>query len=221
MRWICTRCEGAVNAPARMRLDNVKRYCLPCSAETGRLVKRSCPTLEHKRDEVKAARLRRSAQLRERARTEQDAYPNSLWREWRGMLRLPTAREAGVPLGATIRIRFWQSSTGSSGYALRRHVLLRAGRDRFDALAVLLHELAHLVAFRRQKFGDHWNHDSRFASTFAALAAEWGSVEQLPPDIPRRPHRVMTTAIAAWLLRLERGDRSLAEPAAIPQGEKD
>src|SRR5262245_877672 len=63
MRWICERCDSAANAPARPRRDDVRRYCLACSKETGKLVQRRCPKLDDRR----AARAQRD---KERARAK-------------------------------------------------------------------------------------------------------------------------------------------------------
>jgi hypothetical protein len=48
-RWVCPNCGGAVLAPSRPRKDDVRRFCLKCSAKSGRLIERSCPAAETKR----------------------------------------------------------------------------------------------------------------------------------------------------------------------------
>lgn len=48
-RWNCPLCKDGVLAPRRPRRDDVRRYCLPCSARKGRLVERVCAALENKR----------------------------------------------------------------------------------------------------------------------------------------------------------------------------
>lgn len=62
-RWICPLCENGVLAPSRPRKNNVLRYCLPCSEKTGKLVERTCPALDAKR-EAKAERKRAKAAKR-------------------------------------------------------------------------------------------------------------------------------------------------------------
>jgi len=70
VRWECPRCGNRVNAPERPRKDDVRRWCLACSAMTGRLVERSSPTLERRREESAARSAAKAARKRgaERAR---------------------------------------------------------------------------------------------------------------------------------------------------------
>ena len=56
-RWRCPQCNKGVNAPARMLLDDVRRYCLDCSVETGRLVKRLAVAIESAEGPAKRRRL--------------------------------------------------------------------------------------------------------------------------------------------------------------------
>lgn len=45
-RWTCPTCGSGVLAPDAPRKDDARRYCLDCTARTGRLVQRACPALE-------------------------------------------------------------------------------------------------------------------------------------------------------------------------------
>jgi len=63
-RWICPNACGGVLAPSRPRKDDVRRYCLPCSAKIGRLVERIAPALEAKR---KIARERGAVKAKKKA----------------------------------------------------------------------------------------------------------------------------------------------------------
>lgn len=49
MRWLCPRCGSVVLAGPAPRRDDVRRFCLACSAQVGRLVERHCPVLEAQR----------------------------------------------------------------------------------------------------------------------------------------------------------------------------
>lgn len=75
-RWVCPTCSGGINAPSRPRKDDVRRYCLPCSAKTGRLVERSCPSLERvraiKTEKTTAQRLAKQKEERAAARAERE-----------------------------------------------------------------------------------------------------------------------------------------------------
>jgi hypothetical protein len=57
VRWACPNGCPAVLGPSRPRRDDVARYCLTCSAKRGRLVLRTAPSLEAKR-ESKAERAK-------------------------------------------------------------------------------------------------------------------------------------------------------------------
>lgn len=65
LRWKCPTCERGTNAPQRMRTDDVRRFCLPCSTTTGRLVRRVCPVLE-------SVRVERDRRRREKARAKKE-----------------------------------------------------------------------------------------------------------------------------------------------------
>ena len=49
VRWKCANCDHGLLAPTKPRKNDVRRYCLPCSAKTGKLVERVSPTLEKQR----------------------------------------------------------------------------------------------------------------------------------------------------------------------------
>jgi len=49
VRWKCANCDHGLLAPMKPRKNDVRRYCLPCSAKTGKLVERVSPTLEKQR----------------------------------------------------------------------------------------------------------------------------------------------------------------------------
>ena len=51
MRWKCEQCDNGLLAPSRPRKNDVRRYCLPCSAKRGTLVERIAPALEKKREQ--------------------------------------------------------------------------------------------------------------------------------------------------------------------------
>ena len=69
-RWKCPLCEVGSNAPGRMAKDDSRRYCFPCSADTGKLVMLVCPSLEKKRATKKATTQTKQAKKRERQRDD-------------------------------------------------------------------------------------------------------------------------------------------------------
>lgn len=58
-RWRCRLCGVGVLGPRRPRRNDAVRYCLPCTASTGRLVERYAPSAESKANRKEAARLAR------------------------------------------------------------------------------------------------------------------------------------------------------------------
>lgn len=70
VRWKCERCGDGLLAPSKPRRDDVRRYCLPCSSETGKLVERIAPALEqHRARRVEIARQKKKVERqREKAR---------------------------------------------------------------------------------------------------------------------------------------------------------
>lgn len=71
-RWRCDTCGRGVNAPARMRRDDTRRFCLACSTKTGTLVQRT-NVRAASRDEARRARAAATAQRRREARAERRA----------------------------------------------------------------------------------------------------------------------------------------------------
>lgn len=74
-RWQCPNGEHpAVNAPEKgMRLDDIRRFCLSCSEETGRLVKRVCVAAEKARARRQEKTKKKQAKKRAKAITKRRA----------------------------------------------------------------------------------------------------------------------------------------------------
>lgn len=63
VRWKCPTCDSGVLAPSRPRMNDIRRYCLPCSKKAGVLVERVAPALEKQR-EVRAEANRAKAKAK-------------------------------------------------------------------------------------------------------------------------------------------------------------
>jgi hypothetical protein len=142
-----------VNGPQRPRRDDVRRYCLACSASTGRLVERTAPSLERQRQQKQERSAARRVTARDRERTLErerrsigsvniDAEARRLW-------NLPVFKrqprwKPGVP---TITVRRSAAKRHTSGHSYFNHggIVLTVGSDLDEALGVLLHELAHPI----------------------------------------------------------------------------
>lgn len=92
--WTCPTCERAgVRAPERMRREDVRRYCLDCSKDTGRLVERISASLDRERAERAGRQEARRKEQKERQRqadlSRRLVDGVDLEREFRRLCRLP------------------------------------------------------------------------------------------------------------------------------------
>ena len=67
-RWACPRCGNGIIAPGQPRRNDVRRYCLPCSEATGKLVERVCPARERERQASRGKAAERAAEKRAKER---------------------------------------------------------------------------------------------------------------------------------------------------------
>lgn len=154
-RWSCPKCGGGRLAPRRARLDDIRRYCLGCSEQTGRLVERVCKVAEKARERQRSKREVNRVLDRLQARTAAASWPYSLQEEWSRMQELPTARYfLRHPIELTILKHVPVRRLGTS-YGGR--VSIRIGGKKADDAqlrATMLHELAHEIVNvrRRAKF---------------------------------------------------------------------
>ena len=89
IRWKCPSCDKGVLNSSRPRMNDVKRYCLPCSAKSGVLVARVAPALDKQRDEAKAKQTakqsakRKKESAKRKQQNERDKAQRAIWREQR------------------------------------------------------------------------------------------------------------------------------------------
>jgi hypothetical protein len=92
-RWKCPNGCGGVLAPTRPRKDDVRRYCLPCSKKTGRLVERFSPAMEKKRQKRAQVSKEKTKKKAEKAReAERESYTVEgvdMRKELKRVVRLP------------------------------------------------------------------------------------------------------------------------------------
>lgn len=194
-RWTCPTCDGGVLAPDRPRRDDVRRYCLACSAKSGRLIERTCPALERERaardernrakasaqraresaarraERERAARQRANAAARaERAERDRRSYRGyDIIAEAQRIWPLMADYHRGRPMPMiTLRRR---SRGYTTGRANDLHLALTMGGSLDHVLWVLLHELAHAAAPAPRDW-----HNERWASCYVEAArARWGA----------------------------------------------
>jgi len=77
IRWKCEQCGNGLLAPSRPRKNDVRRYCLPCSAKRGTLVERIAPALQKKSERKQIQRKQLVAKRRERVALSPKTYENN------------------------------------------------------------------------------------------------------------------------------------------------
>jgi hypothetical protein len=135
-----------------MRRDDIRRFCIPCSEETGYLVERHAPALERKRAGAKAQRQEREQARRQRAREQRAAREVidgvDVGKEIARLIKLPALRDElparlrGKPVSWTLDR---SNSGGYSGRAWSRdRIHLTLGDiPASEVRAIICHELAH------------------------------------------------------------------------------
>ncbi len=76
-RWKCPNCGDGILAPQRPRLDDIRRYCLPCSSKSGKLVERIAPALEAQRTRRKEQRTSMKKKKRQSQRRRIERAENT------------------------------------------------------------------------------------------------------------------------------------------------
>lgn len=220
MLWTCPKCSSTRRAPSKPRKNDVRRYCLTCSDETGKLVERVCPALEKRREkrivERVAARIMDVAERAQRALE----FPECLHEEWKRMCRLPTAREGLKRFGPPTLILKGRAaaspSRGRIGTARfgRREVLIYPFRGSPIAVReAMLHELAHHVNYRRVQFvlgktlTDARGHGDTFRAVLKDLVEEYVGDGVLM--LPKSRYRYAPDAVAVDFIR-QRVDAGVA-----------
>ena len=193
-RWICPLCGSGLNGPERPRKDDARRYCLTCTAETGRLVERTSPALERKRAQGagRAAELRQRKRERESlAKIEALSAPvrvdgalrkiridRLLDEIWKLPTRTQEAPGAQVPL---ITVRRGKKGHASGRCAYGHRIVVTIGQvDLAEATGLVIHEAAHAIAYetgrlpRLQGRRRKWSHHGRlFRSINRNLVTEY------------------------------------------------
>lgn len=205
-RWVCPRCNVGRLAPTRPRRDDVRRYCLPCSEATGRLVERVAPSIERKRAASSEASRARAASKRSTAakRRADTAAAERERLDARFLRRLPTTGET-VDLRRELP-RVWRAARkveprlsetpptlvaihGGGSYASKYDNAIRLGRS--ADWHTLVHEVAHFVQFRRgfaeRSDGKRAVHDRAFYMILRDV------MERLVPGL-----RVSFASVTSW-----------------------
>lgn len=181
VRWACPSCGDGKLAPSRPRRDDVRRYCLSCSEESGRLVERVAPALERKRTE-RSARLaeKRKAAARRATDRERARYTVAgieLREEMARYLRLPlfkSMRRHPPKLTVSRRSSYPSKLGYASPWENAITVFDYPGCTEHDVRETLLHEMVHILS-GVERGSAHW-HGPRFHKTMREAARQaWGN----------------------------------------------
>ena len=181
-RWTCLNCGEGGLAPTKPRRDDVRRYCLPCSAKSGRLVERVSPALE-KRREAQAVKTRERSKKKKARVSEQRQKVTANERlvkkreklvldEAQRLWKLLTPYHKGKPIPRIV-ITDTRQKRGASGYwsgdgfwssgeiNLRLVPFLTGHFHQARSWEVLLHELCHAAC--PPKAGDSHHREFYYA----------------------------------------------------------
>lgn len=180
VRWVCPNDRHpGVLGPSRPRRDDVCRFCLPCSADRGRLVLRTAPALDRARLDREAA-----AEIRARVEAARRVARAAAYYEVAGLdslaifyeyqrLRSFQTRYLGqnhLPvLGYRLAVRRFEKEPRRHGVCARGDRVVRVnafpGMTGPQLREILLHELAHAATPGR-------GHDVAWKTAFRSACEE-------------------------------------------------
>lgn len=176
-RWTCPNGCAGVLGPTRPRKDNVCRYCLPCSAKAGKLVERTAPALDAKRQTAAQKSVEKVRAKRAKAKAQAEAKWTvdgvDMVRALALAMRLPTASPLRrAPEFTLRRSKTANYVTGRAYIGQRRFVVTCGpGHNAGQVVGIMLHELAHLACYAAgEKWGDA---DRAFANRCHDMHDEW------------------------------------------------
>jgi hypothetical protein len=229
-RWSCASPDHpGILAPSRLRLIDLRRYCIPCSIESGVLVERTCPALDKQRetkDEQRKVQARRATQSR---RARQEAYVRQKDRrraaratavlEAVGDLRAeldrlwPIVRDVSprddLPVESpAMRIGTRTRESFVSGYAWYREHRIFVGvpktADHAEGCGTLAHELAHLAAAGREE-----GHHPAFWVVLVDIVRKAYDATITAADVLREPTKYLRQQAVEQSIRDARGRAGL------------
>ena len=187
IKWVCPLCNKGVLASSKPRMNDVRRYCLPCSKKEGVLINRTAPSLERKRATRTTAT--KNKQARKRATISKNNAPAKeqqridaqrvkiIEKEAARIWKLMTPYHNGKPL-PTINIVRAQNRGRQYGHAayLRNTIQVNVDKDQSAYRSkrvweVLAHELAHCAVPPKHTGGV--NRDTHSKEFYYCLRDAW------------------------------------------------
>ena len=185
VRWKCAICDHGLLAPTKPRKNDVRRYCLPCSSKSGKLVERVAPSLEKKREQRSAVVREQNKMKRERTaiklqplkeRQKREAQRQRIFekeadRIW--ALFFPTGTTRKRP---PIKL-VYSHGGGVSGLWNGCEVLVRIPRwsvGGATAWETLAHELCHAVVGYRHDDREGYHGRTFYTTLKPVIEKRWG-----------------------------------------------
>lgn len=165
-RYLCERCGTGRIAPGRMAPDDVRRFCLPCSEATGKLVPLICPARER-------AKERTRQRAADRAKAERE-------RETQAKYILPDGSDIRVLFNAVKGLKVWRAEGGEVLKAVKNcKVDRKPNREPKTGDLYVLHAIATVSATAAFWIGgDEWSNKQFF---ILACAVEYFGLD--PNDL--------------------------------------
>lgn len=205
-RWVCPSCGDARLGPRTPRMENIVRYCLPCSGAEGKLVKRAAPTLERQRERraqkakekrsAKAAKAAEEKRLRNCLELKDDAGRTVEVEVEREIYRL--AKKVGIEgFDLSWRRRSDGYNSGKTWPGWRIHISV--GSDSLeDFCSIVAHTLALL--------GSPMGHDDVWRDEYERICRELWDIRAIYKGAVQQNFYAMDREIIGQLKATSRGD---------------
>jgi hypothetical protein len=176
VRWKCAICNHGLLAPMKPRKNDVRRYCLPCSSKTGKLVERISPTLEKQREiktvqrKVQTQKKNAKVSVKKKVRREKVSSVNKrqamIEKEGQRIWKLMEGWHKGKPM-PQIQIKDARKERGHGWSNCRNLIQVNIRRNQTErgskwAWYVLAHELAHVACPPLLRDGKRDSHHKEF-----------------------------------------------------------
>jgi hypothetical protein len=141
--WRCPECEVGIRAPSRIRKVDARRYCLDCTAETGKLVERVCVARETKKRQVSERTKAALERAKETVAKELKLYPWVLYPWFESFCNLDCWDQPDR--FDDVQFKLKRNKTASSTWSYNRTnkiIYASAGIDPAEALGSLLWVMA-------------------------------------------------------------------------------
>jgi hypothetical protein len=167
--WTCPTCSKAKRGPSRPRMDNTCRFCLPCSEKAGKLVKTANLKAASQAEAEFRDDMARLAARDTRAGVNLRAEMIRVWRlpevkalpGWQR--KLPT-----LTIRASTTRGHWSGRACPSEHTIK--MTIAPDVTRVEAVALLYHEMSHLLAARTKLGGSGRRNDWHGPGFYHTLA---------------------------------------------------